>query len=139
MFDNMKIGARLFGMAGVLAALMAFVGLLGLRSLQGSTETLRTSLATATSITSIVDEGRDSQVELKKQVQEWKDLLIRGRSKTDFDKHFAAFSKQEARCRASLRAARQPACTRPYRGRHQRAVARSRRPRRQVSRGAQAL
>src|SRR6476659_6992452 len=95
MFDNMKIGTRLFGMAGVLAALMALVGLMGLRSLKSANDTLRTSLATATTITTVVDKGRDSQVELKKQVQEWKDLLIRGRSKGDFEKHLSAFSKQE--------------------------------------------
>jgi methyl-accepting chemotaxis protein len=106
MFDNMKIATRLFGMAGILAALMVFVGLLGLRSLQNSTDTLRTSITTATSITSVVDEGRDSQVELKKQVQEWKDLLIRGRSKGDFEKHFAAFSKQEATVQSQLAALR---------------------------------
>ena len=102
MFDNMKIGTRLLGMAGVLAALMALVGMMGLRSLQNSTETLRQSLATATSITAIVNEGRDSQVELKKQVQEWKDLLIRGHSRADFDKHFAAFNAQEATVRSQL-------------------------------------
>ena len=106
MFDNMKIGTRLFGMAGVLAVLMALVGLMGLRSLNNSNETLRTSLATATSITRIVNEGRDSQVELKKQVQEWKDLLIRGRSKADYDKHLAAFSKQETLVQSQLRGLR---------------------------------
>jgi methyl-accepting chemotaxis protein len=102
MFDNMKIGTRLFGMAGVLAALMALVGLMGLRSLKSANDTLRTSLATATTITTVVDKGRDSQVELKKQVQEWKDLLIRGRSKGDFEKHLSAFSKQESMVQSQL-------------------------------------
>src|SRR6476620_2514407 len=106
MFDNMKIGTRLFGMAGVLAVLMALVGLMGLRSLKSSNDTLRNSLATATAITRIVNEGRDSQVELKKQVQEWKDLLIRGRSKADYDKHLAAFSKQESVVQSQLKALR---------------------------------
>ncbi len=102
MFDNMKIGTRLFGMAITLAVLMAFVGLLGLRSLQNSTNALRLSLQTATTITSAVNEGRDSQVEFKKQVQEWKDLLIRGRSRSDFEHHFDGFSKQEAQVQSQL-------------------------------------
>ena len=106
MFDNMKIGTRLFGMAGVLAVLMALVGLMGLRSLKSANDTLRSSLGTATTITMIVDEGRDSQVELKKQVQEWKDLLIRGRSKAEYEKHLSAFSKQETVVQSKLTALR---------------------------------
>jgi len=106
MFDNMKIGTRLFGMAATLAALMAIVGLMGLRSLQSSTDTLRLSLNTATSITSAVDQGRDAQVELKKQVQEWKDLLIRGHSRTDFETHYTGFTKQEAVVQTQLGALR---------------------------------
>ncbi|MEO7457230.1 MAG: methyl-accepting chemotaxis protein, partial [Gemmatimonadaceae bacterium] len=102
MFDNMKIGTRLFGMAGVLAALMALVGIIGLRSLQNSTNTLRTSLATASTITSVVEDGRDAQVQFKMQVQEWKDLLIRGHVKADYEKHFDAFSKQETHLQAVL-------------------------------------
>jgi methyl-accepting chemotaxis protein len=102
MFDNMKIGTRLFGMAATLAALMAIVGLLGLRSLSNSTDTLRHSLQTATTITSAVDDGRDTQVELKKQVQEWKDLLIRGHARPDFEKHYTGFTTQEALVQTQL-------------------------------------
>ena len=106
MFDNMKIGTRLFGMAATLATLMAIVGLMGLRSLQNSTNTLRQSLITAATITSAVDEGRDTQVEFKKQVQEWKDLLIRGSSRADFDKHYTAFTQQEGVVQLQLAAVR---------------------------------
>ncbi len=102
MFDNMKIGTRLFGMAGILAALMALVGMIGLRSLQGSTNTLRVSLTTASSITTMVEDARDAQVQFKKQVQEWKDLLIRGHQKDDYEKHFEAFTKQETRVQGLL-------------------------------------
>lgn len=106
MFDNMKIGTRLFGMAITLATLMTLVGLMGLRSLQTSTNTLRESLRVATTITSAVDEGRDSQVELKKQVQEWKDLLIRGGARADFDKHYTGFTQQEGVVQMQLAALR---------------------------------
>jgi len=106
MFDNMKIGTRLFGMAATLAALMAVIGIMGLRSLQTSTNTLRQSLGIATTITSAVDEGRDSQVELKKQVQEWKDLLVRGGTRADFDKHYTGFTQQEGVVQMQLAALR---------------------------------
>ena len=106
MFDNMKIGTRLFGMAATLAALMAIIGVMGLRSLQTSTSSLRQSLGIATTITSAVDEGRDTQVELKKQVQEWKDLLVRGGARADFDKHYTAFAQQEGVVQMQLAALR---------------------------------
>jgi methyl-accepting chemotaxis protein len=96
MLKDTSIGTRLFGLAALLAILMAIVGGLGLNSLQNSTETLRTSLATARTVTTLVDDGRDAQVNAKKQVQEWKDLLIRGHKQADFEKYFAAFTSQEA-------------------------------------------
>src|SRR5258705_10442020 len=95
MLKDTSIGTRLFGLAALLALLMAVVGWMGLSSLQTSTELLRRSLATATTITTLVDDGRDTQVNFKKQVQEWKDLLIRGHAQTAFAKHFAAFTSQE--------------------------------------------
>jgi methyl-accepting chemotaxis protein len=96
MLKDTSIGTRLFGLAALLAILMAIVGGLGLNSLQNSTETLRASLATARTVTTLVDDGRDAQVNAKKQVQEWKDLLIRGHKQADFEKYFAAFTSQEA-------------------------------------------
>jgi methyl-accepting chemotaxis protein len=102
MLKDTSIGTRLFGLAALLAMLMAVVGWMGLNSLQNSTELLRRSLATATTITTLVDDGRDTQVNFKKQVQEWKDLLIRGHAQADFDKHFAAFTSQEGVVQAHL-------------------------------------
>jgi methyl-accepting chemotaxis protein len=106
MLKDTSIGTRLFGLAAVLATLMAVVGGLGLNSLQNSTETLRTSLATARTVTTLVDEGRDAQVNVKKQVQEWKDLIIRGHKQADFEKYYAAFGSQETIVQQRLTALR---------------------------------
>jgi len=102
MLNNVKIGTRLFAMAGLTGLIMLIIGWLSLASLQRSTNTLRESLATAARVTEVVDNTRDTQGELVKQWKEWKDLLIRGHKKEDFDKHFAAFQKQDSVVRAQL-------------------------------------
>src|ERR1044071_5622205 len=96
MFRNLKIGTRLFAMAGITSLILLIVGWFALRSLQHSTKNLETSLATSNKIADVIDQARDSQGELVEQWKEWKDLLIRGRKKDDFDKYYANFQKQNA-------------------------------------------
>lgn len=53
-----------------------------------------TSLATITSLEILYN--------FKKQVQEWKDILIRGGDQAKYDKHFALFEKQEKTVKEKL-------------------------------------
>jgi methyl-accepting chemotaxis protein len=96
MFRNLRIGTRLFLMAGITSAILVIIGWLSLSALQRSTATLESSLAKSHSIAAVIDHARDSQGELIKQWKEWKDLLIRGHNKEDFEKYVGNFQKQDS-------------------------------------------
>ena len=46
--------------------------------------------------------AKDAKVEFKEQVQEWKNILVRGHNDDDFKKYLAAFDKQEKSVHALL-------------------------------------
>ena len=48
------------------------------------------------------DQLGEVELALKTQVQEWKDVLLRGNNAADFDKHFAAYVKEEAAIQSGL-------------------------------------
>jgi len=102
MFRNFSIGVRLFAMAGITSAILLVIGWIALNSLQRSSVSLSSSLTTAGQITEVVDHARETQGDLVKQWKEWKDLLIRGHKKDDFDKYFGNFQKQDSIVDAKL-------------------------------------
>jgi len=103
---SLSIRVRLFAMAGISSAILLIVGWIGLASLQRSTETLQTSLTQSVRIATLIDEARDTQGELVKQWKEWKDLLIRGQKKDDFEKYYGNFQKQDSVVTAKLASVR---------------------------------
>ena len=104
MFRNLKIGTRLFAMAGITSVILAIVGWFAISSLQRSTKNLETSLATAKQVSQLIDDARGNQVDIVKQWKEWKDLLIRGRKKEDFEKYYGNFNGKDAEVNTQLAA-----------------------------------
>jgi methyl-accepting chemotaxis protein len=87
--------------AGVILFMVALavVGLSGARDVQ-------TRLAEAVKVgeqgTSAVDATRAAQVHFKIQVQDWKDILLRGHDPKMYEQYLAAFTKEESDVKSAL-------------------------------------
>jgi len=100
--DGVRIRTRLLGLLAVVAALMLMIGGVGLAGLASSLDRLRDGIDSAHRNIRAVDTARNAQVHFKKQVQEWKNTLLRGHDPKNFDKYFASFGDEEAAVRAGL-------------------------------------
>lgn len=93
-FNRFRIATRLAALGALLLAATVIVGVGGWRGLARMHDVQVASARTALAYANAADTARVAQVDFKKQVQEWKDLLLRGADPTAFDKYRAAFVGQ---------------------------------------------
>ena len=102
MFENWKIGTRLLAMAAVTATVMGVVGWLGVHALSQSERAMDESVAMSARVTWIADRTRDTQMDMKNEVQAWKDVIIRGHNSSDYDKYWAEVGSKAREGREQL-------------------------------------
>lgn len=74
---------------------MITIGTFGLNSLYSMNKQIHTNINSEIIRTKSIDTARSAQVHFKKQVQEWKNLLIRGNDPNNFQKYLSGFNDEE--------------------------------------------
>lgn len=103
---HVTLGKKLMGGFLSIAFITLVVALLGLYGLRQVTDHIKVTTKKITErqafLAAAVNHARSAQVSFKTQVQEWKNILIRGNDPAAFEKHLQGFAKEEAATRESL-------------------------------------
>ncbi len=102
MWRSLKISTRLAAASASMVGFVALFALIALGATRSINGRLHGAIATADTMSATIDAARSAQVAFKKQVQEWKDMLLRGRDSAAFAQYHGNFELEEANTRANL-------------------------------------
>ncbi|MBF0609596.1 MAG: HAMP domain-containing protein [Magnetococcales bacterium] len=102
MFRNIRVGVLLFLPVLTLLLTVLLVSWLNYQATNQHNDLWRESLLKSNILLLVVDNARGAQVHFKKQVQEWKNILLRGTDKSKFDKYLKAFEDEEKMVQENL-------------------------------------
>ncbi|MGC9985082.1 MAG: ATP-binding protein [Polyangia bacterium] len=94
-------------LGGAAVVLLAGAGGLSALALRHSQERLINSVNATIRFAQNVDIAREAQVHFKRQVQEWKNVLLRGHNPDDHSKYWSLFEMEESKTQALLADLRQ--------------------------------
>jgi methyl-accepting chemotaxis protein len=106
---RLPLGLARLGIRGRLTALVVVaalgtlaVGATGLLAVRAALEQVHRAATEGDAVTRANDAARSAQVHFKKQVQEWKNVLLRGFDPRMFARYLEGFNEEEAAVRAEL-------------------------------------
>jgi methyl-accepting chemotaxis protein len=97
MFSNLKISAKLSLLIGGLVAATLFVGIYGMHSVRQAQAASAANFQVARDMMRAVDSARSAEVAVKSQVEDFKNVLLRGHTETDYEKYLDSFKKHSVR------------------------------------------
>ncbi|MBF0566772.1 MAG: hypothetical protein HQK89_16220 [Nitrospirae bacterium] len=103
MLKSMKVSTRLYLLIVFVIALTVVAGIYCLGNSWYANERMNAGLDKSKLFSEGVDTARTAQVTFKKQVQEWKDMLLRGTNPEMLEKYTKNFNNQEEKVQISLK------------------------------------
>ncbi len=92
--NRLTIGAKITLLASVGILFLAIVGAVSIFAVDGLAKQATSSVSEDTRVLKLLDSLRKVQTSFQRQVQEWKDILLRGNDTELYAKHFDAFEKR---------------------------------------------
>lgn len=103
-FEEISLRRRVIITVGMLTVLNLVIGIFGLIAVVETNRRLHQSVLDGQAMIRTVDAARLAQVHFKRQVQEWKNILLRGNDRQRYERHLRAFDDEDRQVKVHLQA-----------------------------------